>query len=43
MKGKRRIIPGLANKAHFLLIKLIPDWLILRVAHMVMRRYHNPR
>lgn len=42
MHGKRRIIPGLVNKAHFLFIKLIPNPLILFVVHTVMRRYRNP-
>jgi uncharacterized protein len=41
--GKRRIIPGLSNKLHFLFIHWIPTPLILAVVRAVMRRYHPPR
>jgi len=42
LHGGRRIIPGLINKLHFILIKLIPNSVILAVVHGFMKRYRQP-
>jgi len=42
MRGKRRIIPGLSNKLHFLFIHWVPNRLITAVVQAFMKRYRNP-
>lgn len=42
MRGKPRIIPGLVNKLHFALIKLVPNPIILAVVHGFMKHYRHP-
>jgi uncharacterized protein len=42
MRGKRRIIPGISNKLHFLFIHWVPNRLITAVVQAFMKRYRKP-
>lgn len=42
MRGKRRIIPGLSNKIHFLFVHWVPNRVITAVVQMFMKRYRKP-
>lgn len=42
MRGKRRIVPGLSNKLHFLFVHWVPNRVITAVVQAFMKRYRKP-
>jgi uncharacterized protein len=42
MRGKRRIIPGVSNRLHFMIVHWVPNRLITAVVQAFMGRYRKP-